>query len=348
MLNLRITRGPLQPDEDEVIVREYSRLTGTSIHLQDFRRWVHQGPAGPAWHALLHADDGKIVGHASVIPLLAVRNAEFVSAAKAEYFFVHEDFRRTQIRGLERGLMPAAALLLARLYANYQQQAHGPVLISARDELLPLLRLIGCQSVQFPLHECLLVLDPRRAARNTPNLTRRQRAALFAAGLLQSAVSPIALRALSSRSRTRHVEAGTVSQSDDRVALFEDQASIQWRYPADQYLQVRADSSPDNYLIAKRNSSNGYMRVCQWRLSGINVVPSIVRALVQKARDERRIGVRWAVYGNGSTSRALVRTLRLHGFLCPARNRTVSFYQTGHDHNAGAWKMADSLFTFDL
>jgi GNAT superfamily N-acetyltransferase len=298
MLNFKITRGPLQPDEDEVIVREYSRLTGTSIPVQDFRRWVQQGPAGPAWHALLRADDGRIVGHASVIPLLAVRNAELVSAAKAEYFFVHEDFRRTQIRGLERGLMPAAALLLARLYTHYQQQAQGPVLISARDELLPLLRLIGCQSVQFPLHECLLVLDPPRAARNTPNLTRKQRAVLFAAGLFQSAVSPIALRTFSARSRTRPLEAEAHPHFDARIALFQDQASIQWRYPADQYVKVRADSSPENYLIAKHNSANGYLRVCQWHLSETSPVSSIVRALVQTARDQLRIGDRWAVYSN--------------------------------------------------
>jgi len=71
MLSLRTVRGPLQAAEEESILADYNRLTGARIPLGDFRHWVRDSPEGPAWHAILQTDEGRIVGHFSVIPLRA-------------------------------------------------------------------------------------------------------------------------------------------------------------------------------------------------------------------------------------------------------------------------------------
>src|SRR5262249_53527343 len=111
--------------------------------------------------------------------------------------------------------------------------------------------------------------------------------------------------------------------TEDRLSFFEDPASLQWRYQQDQYTRLAVHSAPDDYLIAKRGSKDRYLRVCQWKLRSEKTVSSLIQSLVRQAKEDHAIGVRWAVYQNGSDSAQLVRQLRHHGFLCASRVRTM-------------------------
>src|SRR5271154_3809705 len=137
MLNLRIVQGPLAPSEEEVILREFNRLTKSAIPMDDFRRWIRDSPSGPAWHALLESDQGGIVGHFSLIPLQARRREKTICAARTEYFFVHEKFRSEKVRGFENSVLPCGLLLLDRLYRTCREQGWNPSLASASDEIQP-------------------------------------------------------------------------------------------------------------------------------------------------------------------------------------------------------------------
>src|SRR5215467_10152412 len=111
MLKMRIVRAPLSDPENCTILSEYNRLTGGRIPLNEFLRWVTESPEGPAWHAILESDDGRMVGHTSVFPLRANRNMPRLIPAKSEYSFLHEDFRREKIRGFETAGRPAFIIL---------------------------------------------------------------------------------------------------------------------------------------------------------------------------------------------------------------------------------------------
>src|SRR5262249_2289076 len=118
MLRLRIVRGPLTDDQDSTILREYNRLTSSQIGLANYRRWERGSPDGPVFHGLLETEEGEIAGHMCLIPLrLRGQGREWI-AAKAEYFFLREPFRKERVSGLESSFKPAAVLLLEKLYSH--------------------------------------------------------------------------------------------------------------------------------------------------------------------------------------------------------------------------------------
>ena len=80
MLNMRIAPSPLNEQDYEVILREYNRLASARIPMAEFVHWVQRGPEGPAWHAILETDEGRIVGHTSVFLLRAAYGSEFLPA----------------------------------------------------------------------------------------------------------------------------------------------------------------------------------------------------------------------------------------------------------------------------
>ena len=123
MLNMRIVRAPLSDEENSVVLSEYNRLTQGRIPPDEFLRWVSNSPEGPAWHAILQTDEGRIVGHTSVFPLRAGGAASRLVPGKSEYSFLHEDFRREKIRGYETAGRPAFIVLLDKLFQHCQE--HG-------------------------------------------------------------------------------------------------------------------------------------------------------------------------------------------------------------------------------
>jgi hypothetical protein len=185
MLNLRIVRGPLADAEEATILQEFNRLTHSAIGRTDFRRWIRDAPDGPAWHAILKTDDSRVVGHFCLIPLRFRHQGKTECAARTEYFFVHEDFRREKVRGFESSFMPGGLLLLDRLYRHCRNEGWQPLIVSASEEIQRLHQAVGCRAAHFALTECLFILRPFDAAHRTPNLTVKQRLAVFLAGAAQ-------------------------------------------------------------------------------------------------------------------------------------------------------------------
>src|SRR5208282_1862736 len=182
---MRIVRSPLAEEEYLTILSEYNRLTLAGIPMNEFLRWVQESPGGAAWHALLQTDEGRVVGHTSVLPVCAhYRDARLI-AAMSEYSFVHEDFRRLKISGFENVSRPPFIILLDALFKHCQKEGWGPIFASTNEKNQIFTRKVGLRPAQFPLRECLLVLKPLNAARHTPNLSRQQRFSLYAAGLAQ-------------------------------------------------------------------------------------------------------------------------------------------------------------------
>jgi len=350
MLDLTIVRGPLQSHQNEEILREVNRLTNSHIELKDFCRWVQDSPDGPAFHALLNSGQ-RIVGHFSLIPLRASLNGEQIPAARTEYFFVHEEFRREKVRGFEGSFFPPAILLLDQLYRHCRSSGWGPFLVSAGEEILPFHELVGCRPMEIALHECLFVLRSWQAARRTPNIGQAQRAGLLGIGMAQSSVWTVVASAFA---RWRSIKCIPVDQVPvpgevAGVELFQDQPSRVWRYPEPDYLVFCCASNPSSYVIAKNGSEDRYLRVCQWCLGSSDLASSFIHALLRHAQLSGALGVRWSVYENGEKTEELLRTLRNHGFLSAARVRRLLLYAgDGVFCNSSTWRLSDSLFCFDL
>jgi GNAT superfamily N-acetyltransferase len=350
MLNLRIVRGPLSAAEDETILREFNRLTKSTIGLVDFQRWIRDSPDGPAWHAILETDDSQLVGHFCLIPLVARHQGRVICSARTEYFFVHEDFRREKVRGFVNSFMPCGLLLLDRLYRHCRSEGWEPLIVSASEEIQRMHQAVGCRGIDFALSECLLVLKPLDAARRTPNLAGKQRAAIFGVGVAQRAMlsATAAFARQSTPLKSTKVEGICVHPNKSRIAFFEDKGSLAWRYPDADYVTFVADKDPHRYVIAKHGSGERYLRVCQWDLGEAGNPEPFLRALIREAEIENALGVRWSVY-HGLGDRGLFQALRKFGFIRARRNRRILFHASDELFlKAEAWSFTDSFFCFDL
>jgi hypothetical protein len=350
VLNLQIVRGPLGEQENEAILREYNRLTSSCIPGNEFAHWVQKSPAGPAWHAMLKTDEGRIVGHTSLFPLRTGYAEAKLVPAKSEYSFLHEDFRSQKIRGSEKVAKPPFIIILDQLFQHCIREGWGPIFASTREKNQVFTRRVGLRSLEFPLWECLLVLRPNQASRHTPNLTPGQRTALWSAGMLQCVPWIVAGMILSHSNGVRVVPVaeGQVRQQGDRLSFFEDPASLAWRYFDGQYVRLSLDSGSSDYVIAKRGSAQRYFRVCQWDFDSANPVFPVINALVKEARKQRAMGVRWAVYDNGAQAMKIVRQMRNAGFVCRQRMRTMMIHNQNPEFlETSRWNMNDSLVSFD-
>jgi hypothetical protein len=345
---MRIARSPLKPHENQAILKDYNRLTGVSIPIEEFVHWVQQGPAGPAWHAILETDEGRIVGHTSVFPLRTAYSDLIPS--KSEYSFLHEDFRRAKIRGFENVPRPAFIILIDQLFQHCHAHGWGPIFASTNGRNQVFTRKVGLRPIEFPLWECLFVLRPSKAARHTPNLETRQRAALFAAGISHRLLWSVGSLALRGTNGIRSIPVGhtPIDPDTSRFAFFEDSASLQWRYLDGQYIRLARKEAPGDYVIAKRGSQDRYLRVCQWRLAPVDSHFSLIVALLREARAQNAMGLRWAVYDDGEISSKLVKQMRRAGFLCARRTRTVMIHKKDPAFlDPKLWNINDSLFSFD-
>jgi len=350
MLNMRITRAPLSEAENSVILSEYNRLTGGRIPLDEFVRWVTKSPEGPAWHAILQTDEGRIVGHTSVFPLRAGRSPSRIIPGKSEYSFLHEDFRKEKIRGYESAGRPAFIILLDQLFQHCHERGWSPIFASTNEKNQVFTRKVGLRPLEFSLWECLLVLKPIGAAKRTPNLGQAQRAALFSAGLLHRAVWPSMARvlALSNGTKSVPVPANGIEPSEKPLSFFEDPVSLEWRYIDGQYLRIGLASSTLDYAIAKRGSSDRFLRVCQWRLGSQKSLYRVLPFLVREAVRDGALGVRWAVYEQDQSAHRLVAGMKRLGLLCARRTRIVMVHKNNEKYLDGAlWGMNDSLWSFD-
>jgi hypothetical protein len=350
-LDLRVVRGPLRPAENESILSQYNSLASARIPTQEFLRWIQDGPEGPAWHAMLEARDGGIVGHTSLVPLRGTHDGRLLVAAKSEYSFIREEFRASKIRGFEQTGRLKNLIYIDELFRRCRSEGWGPLLISTSRSFHRVFRSIACYPVNFPLWECLLVLRPREAGWKTPNLRPWQRVSLWGTGQLQRALWTPALF-LSGRVeglRPLPPDEGPLRQEGRSLSFFQDRDSLAWRYPKGQYTRIVADAQGCTDLIVKYGSASRYLRVCQWRLDSGPPTASLIAGLIQMARQQGALGVRWAVYGKDPASASLVKRLRSFGFLCARRVRTLLINTPDQQFlDAAAWNLSDAMFSFDL
>jgi hypothetical protein len=321
MVNLRLKKGPLKREQNEQILQEYNRLTKARIPIEEFEHWVQNGPMGPAWHALLESDEGVIVGHTSLIPLKTAHGAPGLIPAKSEFSFVKEEYRSTKIRNYEKGRIKFL-ILVDELFQHCLKEGWGPYFVSTREANHALSRRVGCKTAEFPLRECMLIRKPWSAARETPNLEGKKRAALFAAGVAQRIPWAVGLLTANGVGKIHRVAIGSgeVEATRERLSLFEDLESLQWRYFEDQYVRYAFDGAPQDYLVAKRGSTDRYVRVVQWKLSGMGNFAALIGALMRLAEEDGALGVRWAVYDHDPLANKLVKAMRRRGVLSAPRS----------------------------
>lgn len=352
ILNLRIARSPLAAWENEAILSQYNQLAALRIPMNEFMLWVQNGPAGPAWHAILETEAKEIVGHTCLIPFWGNCDGRRLVPAMSEYTFIREQFQSAQIRGVEKMARPRNLILIHHLFRHCAAEGWGPFLISTFPSLHRLGPSVGCYPVDFPLHECLLILRPWRAARETPNLSSWQRAVLCVIGLFQTAGWRVVLLFTSNfiGLSLAAKKGSSALKSDSLLSFFEDGDSLRWRYPEAQYewISSRPDSREEEYVIVKKGSPDRYARICQWQLGSDQPTFSLIAGLVQMASSENALGVRWAVYGDDETAAEFARRLRKFGFLCAPRVRTLLLSsREGEFLKADKWKLTDALFSFD-
>ena len=334
---LRLTRGPLRDVEYDAIRAAYDRLTDNTTSPRNFRRWLVESPAGPAFHAIVE-NDGVIAGHCCLIPIPFRVRDQSVVAAKAEYLFLEKSSRREPIEGLSSRLPPSVTLLRA-LYEAAARIGWGPYFLSAPPEVARVHRMAGCRPMLLPLHECLLTLRPVAAALGTPNLTSVRRAAMLAVGLAQQGG-----RLFVPLVGTRSVDAGPVARPP--LQLPEDDAFRSWRYDPAEYAVVRVEGAE---LIVKRGGASSYARVIEARVSGSVDIRSMLRQLVAIAHAGRALGVRWAIYDDGAIPKEIIAALKRNGFVCVRRTRELLTYAEGSERvlAPGSWDANDFYVTFD-
>jgi hypothetical protein len=350
MLNFRLVRGPLNRIANEAILLEYNRLTKARIPIEEFEHWVQRSPAGPAWHALLETDEGRIVGHTCLFPFRVSSTDEKLVPAKSEFSIVHEDFRKIKIRGFENVNRPTFIIILDQLFKHCTNMGWGPIFASTNEKNQVFTRRVGLRPLQFPLWECLLTLRPGRASAELPNINSRQRAAVFATGVGQRVGWSIANLVLPRAKTIRAVpvSAEPISPEGTQLSLFEDRCSLKWRYLEGQYVRFAFDSKSSNYVIAKCGSADRYVRVCQWRLETAKMASDLVPDLVRLAFQEKALGVRWAIYETDPISSQLLASMKKAGFVCASRTRIMMVHEGMPRFNSPAvWNMNDSFFSFD-
>lgn len=350
MLRMRIERAPLTHKENRAILEHYNRLTGGQIPLNEFIHWVQENPSGYAWHGILETEDGQVVGHTSAFPLRTAHGGGMLVPAKSEYSFMHEEFRKEKVAGFESAGRPPFVILLDRLLTQCREQGWGPIFVSTNETNQLIGRRVGLRPVEFPLTECLLVLRPKQAMRHTPNISTKQRIALFMGGALQTVAWTCAGPFLGRRSSLREVplDSNGFPLETARLAFFEDAESLKWRYLDGQYFRVDVEGADGDYAIVKRGSLERFSRVCQWRLEAAADLGAVVRSLVARAKTDGAMGMRWAVYDGEQNSKELVRQLRRAGFLSARRVRTLLVHKKDEAYLAPSlWKMNDSLYSFD-
>lgn len=350
MLNMRIARGPLGEKEYQAILTEYNRLTSVNIPLNEFLRWVQASPDGQAWHAILETGEGRIVGHTSVLPVRAGFQDRYLISGMSEYSFLHEDFRKIKINGMEGVSRPTFIILLDALFQHCIQQGCELIFASTNEKNQIFTRKVGLRPAEFPLRECLLALRPVAAAKHTPNLDVRRRAALLAIGVAQNALWTV-LRLFSRRNGGIHavpIGSETLRSDQPRLSFYEEIDSLRWRFIPEQYVLYMFDQLPRDYLIVKRGRANRYLRVCQYRLSSANSIAPVIYTLLEQARRDHAIGIRWAVYDEGALTEEIVAKLRGLGFLCARRTRIVMVHKDFSAYlQPSVWRMSDTHFCFD-
>jgi hypothetical protein len=355
MLNLEVVRGPLRSDHDyQTISAEYSRLAKTRISECLMRRWCKDSPGGPALHALLRTDEGKIVGHMCIFPFSMELAGKKVTGGKTEYFFVHEDFRRQAVRGMEASALPVSFLLLRQIYRFATEQlGWDPILTSALPGANGVFQAVGCRPMVFPLVECLLIKRPWNACRHTPNLSLAKRLVALFLGLPQSciwAVVRLLLLPLGRNIKPLPMATHFPSGGDRSKAQFSsDPDYLAWRYPAEGFQRFGFANRPHACVIIQKGSPERFLRVCQTNLDGLDFpVVSLIAGLMEQARSCQAIGVRWAIYDHGYPPMAVVNKLRHLGFACLRRQRKIMIY-TRHPQLADPsyWSFDDSLITYE-
>lgn len=347
-MSLRILRGPLKATENREILKHYNRLTSSRIPMEEYLRWVTDGPDGPAWHAILENEASEIVGHTAVIPMRGFRNGRQVVGGKAEYAFILEEYQASKIRGFEKSGRPRNTIMIQQLFQRCQNE-FDPLLISTSDVRRRSLSNAGGSTVTFTVSECLLVMRPWNAARLTPNLRGWQRTTLCFAGIFQK-LAWAAGRLFSSKSsavRSSPIDKGLSCAESAKLCFFGDLESMRWRYPEDQYESLIVGDNR-NHLIIKNGSPDRYLRICQWRLSAGQPSFQLLAKLVEIARSQGTLGVRWAAYGDDELSRELVRQMKKFGFLCARRTRSLLICSREQELlSSDGWDLTDAMFSFD-
>ena len=353
MLELRLTRAPLDDATRSAVIGQFSRLVGRPVLDDDFRRWTERSPAGPALHALLTSAEGRVVGHCCLFPFPLYRDGQRLIGAKAEYFFVHEEFRRDQFRDLPESNQLPALRLLRELYRHGSEQlGWDPILISAAPEVAALHRFAGAFAVNFDLFECLLTLRPCRASRLTPNLSSVQRAAILLIGTCQSLAWGLLQGLFWHRGRDLRPlsDLETIRPRSDTCGMtFSlDAEFLSWRYPKSGFDLYELGSEAGTFLAAT-NSPRDYLRVVDSNLDLEHVsICSLIAGLIRQARRGRNLGVRWAVYDHPKLPQRLVSRLRSLGVFCARRKRQICVYTKDRDLASTArWQFSDMLVTFD-
>jgi hypothetical protein len=355
MLNLQLVRGPLASNQDyQTIIADFIRLSQQSpIRERLMRRWCKESPAGPALHAFLKTDEGKLVGHACVFPFPMEVAGRTVTGGYGEYLYVHKDFRRAAVRGLECRLAPSIAMLHQLFSQASEQLGWDPIIISPLPVAEGVMQAAGCRQVVFPYYQCLLIRRPWNACRFTPNKSPAKRVALFLLGLPQNSIWAVLrrlLRPLGQNIQSLPMANGFSSVGSRNKARFSsDPDYLTWRYPENGLQRFGFANGNQAHVIVEKGSPEKFLRVCQTDLDGLNFpVVSLIAGLMEQARSCRALGVQWTIYEHGRPPMAVVKKLRRLGFACVRRQRKVMIY-TPHPELADPsyWSFDDSMFTYE-
>ena len=315
MLKHEIKVGPLEYSEYTSILNNYNKQTNNQINIDSFLHWIARNHNGACLHSILRNRDDEIVGHCCIFPFFIEYNSSLLKAGKAEYLFLLPEYRSMQTENYSINI--PAYILLNELYKYALKiSKYNFIIISAPIGVNKLHISCGAKSLNFSLHECIMINNPLDAALFTPNINIYKKVILFFVGIFQKIFSPIAFFLFS---MSNQMKKSYIDTDEDLIGFNNDEVFIKWRYPKKKFTRFKNDKTD---VFLKNGSKKDFLRVCQ--INKMEDNPAVfIKDCLRISKEQNSLGFRISVYDNSPISKDLIKKLRLLGFLVAKREREI-------------------------
>jgi hypothetical protein len=296
MVEIVTLAGPLEPERLRWVADVYGRADPKFERSDVLEHLYARSPAGGGLHAFA-LDDGRPVGHCSVVPMPARRGTEPLRSGKLEALFLEEPYR-----GRRPDAEPVVRELLTRLYTFADEHELDVVHAYATPRIG---RIIGFDPLEG-------VGEPSLVAIASPR-SRPERAVAWGQRVARVAV------------RTEEPKLREARPDDLDLAAADPPAAGRWTSLAedawDWYRSsplVRVVELPEGRALVQVPGKPGEpLRLVGWRAerAGVRPAAAMLAALARVGEREGAGTVRFQPWGSPAANGDLRRACRLLGFV---------------------------------
>lgn len=296
MVEIVTLEGPLEPERLRWVADVYGRADPKFLRADVLEHLYTRSPAGGGLHAFA-LDDGRPVGHCSVVPMPARLGAAPLRSGKLEALFLEEPYR-----GRQTGRGPVVRELLSRLYEFADDHGIDVVHAYATPRIGRVIGFTPLEGVGAP--SFVSIVAPRRWSERT--VAAAQRATRVAFGRREGMLRPGAA-----------ADVDLAAAEPPPAARWTSLAEDAWDWYRTSPL-VRVFELPDSRaLVQIPGKPREPVRLIGWRPSrpGVRPALALLSALARLARREGAGTLRFQPWGSPAANGDLRRACRLLGFL---------------------------------